>query len=132
MFTPTVNAHANHSVHWATKIGVVEQKVINLLSLNFVAGAPICISDQNIDHMKLQHPVDYGMYGEDIGLILAEPDFIGLKSDGSLEYIKEIDQYVKVAVRGTKRGWWYARTLFHVSDADVALWVKRNRLKEFF
>lgn len=44
------------------QIGIVSKKVINLLNLDYKAGIPIYIGDDNIKHMKRQHLEDYNKF----------------------------------------------------------------------
>lgn len=48
------------------QIGKLNQKVIELLDLEYKSEIPIILGDSNIEHMKRQHPNDYERYGQDI------------------------------------------------------------------
>jgi hypothetical protein len=99
-----------------TKIGEFTQTVIDTLSLELEAGTPIYIGESNLRHMKLQHPKDFKKYGGKLERILANPDYVGKMDDGSVEYVKKFGLFIKIAVRITGGGDYYARTLYHVDD----------------
>lgn len=44
------------------QIGIVTKKVIELLELDYKYELPIYIGDNNIAHMKRQHPEDFQKY----------------------------------------------------------------------
>ena len=50
------------------QIGKLNQKVIELLNLEYESEIPIILGDSNIEHMKRQQPNDYEKYGKDISL----------------------------------------------------------------
>lgn len=52
------------------KLGVISERVIELLKLDIEAETPIFIGDSNIEHMKLRHLNDYLKYGENISDII--------------------------------------------------------------
>ena len=92
----------------AKQVGVLCQRVIDLLGLSMTEGQSILLGESNIAHMVSRHPADFALYGEYIPLILAAPDYVALNAkDGSIEYVKEVQVnsvYVKVAVRVSARG----------------------------
>ena len=92
----------------AKQVGVLCQRVIDLLGLSMTEGQSILLGESNIAHMVSRHPADFALYGEYIPLILAEPDYVALNAkDGSIEYVKEVQVnsvFVKVAVRVSARG----------------------------
>ena len=51
------------------QIGELKQRVIDLLKINFKV-CPIYIGDDNIEHIKSEHPNAYARYGADIKDIL--------------------------------------------------------------
>jgi len=110
-------------------IGVLSQQVIDLLGLDFEAETPIYIGELNIKHIERNHPGDYGKFGRRIRRILAEPDYIGLNDkDDSIEFVKSFGKFIKVAVRVSNSGLLFVRTLYHITDRQVSLWVHTGRL----
>jgi len=110
-------------------VGVLTQQVIDLLDLDFKAGTPIYIGELNIEHMEQSHPKDFRKYGRKIGLILSAPDYVGYnEKDESIEYIRSFGLYVKVAVRVSNSGSLFVRSLYHINDKQISLWVHTGRL----
>ena len=112
-----------------TQIGEISQRVIDLLQLDIEAGTPIYIGDSNLKHMRKSHPKDFKKYGSRLERILSEPDYVGLYDDNSIEYIKAFGMYIKVAVRITQGGEYYARTLYHVDDKAARRLIKADKWK---
>jgi hypothetical protein len=100
----------------AQQIGVLSARTIALLGLPLKPNTPILIGDRNIEHMKKEHPEDFDKYSMHIDGIIANPHYVAPHPDGSIQYIKEFDDRVLVAVRTTTRGKLFARTLFVMSD----------------
>ncbi len=115
------------------KIGEFSSQVINTLNLNIVAGTPIYIADTNLEHMQSSHPADYSRYRNDISLIIATPDYVGLNTkDNSIEFTKEYmvnDEFVKVAVRVSASNVYYARSLYVLNTNRVRNFIKKGTLK---
>lgn len=118
------------------KIGEVNEIVISVLNLSLDPDTPIFVGETNLEHMKSEHPEDFEKYGGKLAEILESPDYVAKhpKKD-SIEYIKkfydeEKDDYVLVAVRASKIGIYYARTLFVMGDEKVKKYSKKNALKQ--
>lgn len=119
------------------KIGEVNEIVISVLNLSLDPNTPIYIAESNIDHMKEEHPEDFKKYGDKISEIINNPDYVAMHpKNGSIQYIKvyfdEItEERVLVAIRTSKKGVLFARSLFVMSDAKVDNYEKRGALKEY-
>lgn len=115
-------------------IGYIDKKTIELLQLSIPEDTPIFIGDQNIDHMKSQHPKDYERYGHLIEEILSTPDYVALHpSNGSIQYIRSFKEErtqkeILVAVRSTANNKCFARSLFEMSNQKILTYKKRNAL----
>jgi hypothetical protein len=109
------------------QVGIITAQVIQILELDIVPDTPIFLGDTNIAHMESEHAKDYGLYGELIEEILATPTYVG-HWKGSIEYIKEISEYVKVAVRVASDNAFYARTLYTVNPEKVEKMVAKGNL----
>lgn len=118
------------------KVGEISDVVINILNLSLDPDTPIFVGQTNLDHMISEHPEDFEKYGEKLEEILDNPDYIAKHPNkDSIEYIKvfydeEKNDYVLVAVRATKTGIYYARTLFVMGDEKVKKYNAKNALKE--
>ena len=117
------------------EVGVISQRIIDLLKLDIVAGTPIYIGESNISHMLQSHPEDYQKYREQIPSIIEQPDYVGLNpSDNSLEYVKLFiidNESVKVAVRVSHGGKLYARTIYARDLQKMERFVKKGYLLKY-
>lgn len=107
--------------------------VIQKLNLNIPAETPIYLGQSNIDHMITKHPDDYSAYSAYMSQILDSPDFVGINpSDNSIEFVKEIKlttgEYVKVAVRISNSGKYFARSLYKLNPNRVNNFIKKGKL----
>ena len=114
------------------QIGSFSSHIINILGLEIEAGTPIYISDSNIAHMKSSHPDDFIKYGNDIESIISNPDYVGKNTkDTSIEFTKEYilnNEYVKVAVRISSSGIFYARSLYVLNSNRVKNFINKGTL----
>lgn len=114
------------------QIGSFSAHIINILGLEIEAGTPIYISDSNIAHMKSSHPDDFIKYGNDIESIISNPDYVGKNTkDNSIEFTKEYiinNEYVKVAVRISSSGIFYARSLYVLNSNRVKNFINKGTL----
>ena len=83
--------------------------------------------------MLNRHPSDFAKYGLYIGLIISEPDFVGINpKDQSIEYVKEFsidNKFVKVAVRVSASGKYFVRSLYVLNTNRVNNFVAKGTLK---
>lgn len=104
----------------AEMIGILIEEIKTEFGLK---EAIVYIGPQNIEHIRNKHPEDYEVYFEKISEIISSPDYYGRNlKDGSIELIKEFEilekEYVKVAVRISKKGKLFARTLYKLTDTE--------------
>lgn len=115
-------------------IGHFSQTVIDLLKLDIVAGTPIYIGENNIEHMKKRHPFEFDAYFPCIEEIIQFPDYVGTdKKNGSIDFVKnyEIDgNYIQVSVRVSENGRYYARTLFSLMTYKADRYIAKGTLKK--
>ena len=94
-------------------VGYVNERVISSLGLSIAPGTPILLGESNIEHMKTSHPDAFEKYFDSLKLILEEPDFINRNpKDGSVKYIKQLDDNVIVGIRMSQAGSVFARTIY--------------------
>lgn len=114
------------------QIGIITEDVIQILGLNIPANTPVFIGDSNYSHMERAHPDEFYLYGDRIDLIIRKPDYIGLSpSDGSIEYIKEFrtnNDLIKLAVRVSPSGDYYARTLYAINSKHIENAIQKGYL----
>lgn len=116
-------------------VGKINKKVIKLLNLDYIQELPILLGESNIIHMKKNHEKDYNKYGEYIEEILEKPDYIAKNpKDSSLEYIKEDkgnNNFVLIAVRATKQGKMFVKTLFVMSKRKKEAYIKKGYMIKY-
>lgn len=115
------------------KVGEITPRVAELLEMEIPLNAPILLGRTNIEHMLDRHEADYIKYGDRIPEILAQPDYVGRHpTNGSIEYVKEFvvdGEYVKVAVRISESGSYFARTLYVLDNNRVKRFIAKGTLK---
>lgn len=115
-------------------VGVVSETIKNMLGIPSSSDNTIYMGATNISHMETSHPADYAKYKNQIRNILAHPDYVGLNpKDGSIEYVKSFvidDEYVKVAVRVSSGGRYYARSIYVLNKRRVENFIKKGTLKK--
>lgn len=115
-------------------VGSITNHIANLLGLTNITNSNIYMGDTNVAHMQTSHPADYAKYNSEIPNILSNPDYVGLNpSDGSIEYVKEFvidNEFVKVAVRVSTSGRYYARSLYVLNNNRVNNFIKAGTLKK--
>lgn len=120
-------------IHIAATVGCITNHVQQLLGCSISGDNNIYLGDSNIAHMKSRHPQDYQKYGQYIQTILNAPDYVGMNpSDNSIEFVKEFkidNEYVKVAVRVSSGGKYYARSLYVLNSNRVQNFINKGTLK---
>lgn len=120
-----------HNIY-PVKIGEIKSEVIHALSLSVSEGTPIYLGSSNIEHTINKHPFDYNKYGKYIGLIVNEPDFVGLNAKNqSIEYVKEFlidEDFVKVAVRASSIGKYFVRSLYTLNTERAIRFISKGTL----
>lgn len=116
-------------------IGYFKQSIIDLLNLTDVrCSTPILLGESNIEHMKNRHPYEYDKYFSNISEIIAEPDYVGINpSDNSIGFVKEYlvsGEYVRVAVRVTTKGQYFAKSLHSLSTYNAERYIEHGTLKK--
>ncbi|WP_297571044.1 PBECR2 nuclease fold domain-containing protein [uncultured Anaerovibrio sp.] len=113
------------------QVGTIDKKTIELLGLSIAPDTPILLGESNINHMKESHPEDYEKYFSSLEAILATPDYVNLNPrDGSIKYIKTIDEHVVVGVRVSTKGKAFARTIFTIEEWKFKQYADGGYLKE--
>lgn len=116
------------------QVGQIKANVIAALGLSIAENTPILLGKSNIQHMKNDHPEDYVKYGAYIGDILDSPDYVGINpGDNSIEYVKEFEidnDFVKVAVRVSRKGTLFARTIYTLNPNRTQNFIAAGTLKK--
>jgi hypothetical protein len=105
-----------------------------VLQVKIARDTPIFISASNYKHIFEKHEEDFVRFGGCINEILKFPDYVGINpKDNSIEYIKEFkieNEHIKVAVRVSKRGNYWVRSMYSVSIRKIKKFIKTKRLKK--
>ncbi len=82
-----------------------------------------------------EHPVDFRRFFTYIPLILQEPHFMSVRpSTGSIEYVRVFDesrQAVLVAVRASRSGVLYIRSLYAISWGKLSSYLGSGVMKTY-
>lgn len=117
------------------EIGKLSARVVDLLESGYSVDSPIYIGYENIEKIKTKHPEAFRKYGRDIKKIISSPDYIAKhpKND-SIQYIKvyrKDNNYVMVAVRASRGGKLYVRTLFIMAEEKIFKYWRKNVFKRY-
>ncbi|MCD7743733.1 MAG: hypothetical protein LUI13_00295 [Lachnospiraceae bacterium] len=115
-------------------IAYISKKVIEILKLDLGADTPVYLGDTNTAHIKNRHPYEYSRYLSDIGAIINEPDYVGLSpKDNSIMFVKLYEmygEYIRVAVKASQRGVYFAKTLHLLSTCNAERYIEKGTLKK--
>lgn len=115
-------------------VGRLTEHIEALLEITAPDDRKIYFSQTNLAHMQTSHPEDFAKYGSQLRNILAQPDYVGQNpSDGSIEYVKEFfvdGEYVKVAVRLSHSGRYFARSMYVLNNRRVQNFIAKGTLKK--
>ena len=113
------------------KVGQLTKKIIEEFGLSLKEGTEILLSPKRKKHME-KHRDEFSDFDgtfERIDEIIQNPDYVGQHPNGqSLEYIKEIDGNVLVAVRLSDK--LTVRTMYVIKDTKLENYVKAGRTKK--
>lgn len=114
-------------------IACIKKEVIDLLELKIAANTPVYMGDSNREHIRRRHPYEYERYLSDIKMIIENPDYVGQSpKDGSILFVKLYEihgEYIRVAVRITATGKYYAKTLHMLSTCNAERYIEKGTLK---
>jgi hypothetical protein len=113
------------------KVGEISAEVAEILDLDIQPSTPILLGETNLHHMKYgEHREDFEMYGDKLSLILEKPDYVRFVEDNeTIEYIKIFGRHVKVAVRVSRSGNLFVRSLYVVLKSRTEHYIKTGELK---
>ncbi|MCI8578319.1 MAG: transposase [Lachnospiraceae bacterium] len=114
-------------------VGYISKSVVEILDLKVKPNTPVFIGESNIEHIKKRHPYEYDRYFDDISRIINDPDYAGLNpKDSSILFVKlyEVNgEYVRVAVKITPGGKYFAKTLHTLSTCNAERYLEKGTLK---
>ena len=117
-------------------VGHIDKKVIKLLELDIKDNTPIYISKGNITHIRENHADAYMQYYNDLTDIILNPDYVGIAGveAPSIEYIKQYkinNEYVNIAVRASKAGTYYVKSMFIIEEGRIIDYLRKGKLKHY-
>lgn len=113
-------------------VGSFSLEVIKLLGLSVATGTQIYIGQTNIDHMKTSHPEDFDKYYDRLEEILLNPDWVIPDPEGGgIQFVKQMDAHVIVAVRASGSGTFYARTIFSMIREKVIKYSAKGLFDQY-
>jgi hypothetical protein len=116
----------------AITVAYISNDIISLLKLK-ISSQIILFGVSNREHIKKEHPATFAKYSQElvhtISSILQTPDFVGSR-DGAIEYIKIMPdgEILKIAVRESKNGVFFARTLYPIQQDELNRFLAKNTL----
>lgn len=117
------------------QVGIVSNKIIKILGLNYEKEQPIFIGEANINHIKSQHPKDFEKYGCEIKEIIKNPTYLARnEKKKSIEFIKKYkidNEFVLVAVRVSGNDVHFVRTMYVMANEKVEKYFKHNYFYKF-
>ena len=115
------------------KLGVVGQVIVDKFNLSISPDTPVYVGLHNRIHMENRHEEIYSKYADCLGDIIQSPDYVGVHpNDSSLEYYKNFGDtviHVKLAVRPTKNGVYFARTVYEINEVSLNSYIRKGRVK---
>lgn len=114
-------------------VGYLSDDVCRILKITPAEDRNIYLGETNIIHIKKNHEPDYELYGDYLESILAEPDYIRINpSDESIEFVKRLEDDVKVAIRLASYGKYYVRSFYITSKRRNETMIKNGELRKFY
>lgn len=118
------------------KIGELTQDIIDLLNINRKP-CNIVLWSERLKHTE-KHKLNFKTENEynemikNIPNIIKNPDYVGLReSDNSLQYIKQINKLILVAVRLKLEGEIGYRTAYPITESQLKDYIKKGRIKKY-
>jgi hypothetical protein len=110
-------------------VGSIDQNTIDLINNKLgksigVVPSDIIIGPTNIEHIKNSHKDVYDNYLDEIPNVIANADYITIHPSGkSIEYIKECNPNLLVAVRVKSIGPLWVKSFFTIEDFKLKQYI---------
>lgn len=110
--------------------GYLDKSIIEHLKLNITEGE-IILSETSVCHM-LKHKEDFERYFVHIEHIISNPDYVGTHPhEGGVEFYKQFgDDFVLIAVRETRLGTLYVRSLYVRKEKKMMTLIQKGLVKK--
>lgn len=117
------------------KIGELSADVINTLGLdlnpqNIYVWTPRIQEHCEKHKLEYSSPESYYSAIKSIPDIIKNPDYVGLHSNGNLQYIKKIDDISLVGVKLVKQSGLLFRTIYPITEDKLNYYIKTNKIKK--
>ena len=116
----------------AVIVAHIGSDIINILGLE-ITSQPIFWGESNREHIRISHPAIYNKYASVldsvISSILKTPDYAGTRNN-AIEYVKFMPsgEFLKVAVRASKKGVFFARTIYPIQQEELDRFLTKGTL----
>ena len=117
-------------------IGKLNSKVIEILQIE-LGEADILLGVDKIKYIekhkyKFKSDEEYKRHVESVPDIIANPDYIAVHPTGqSIEYIKQIDEIMIVAVRVRAKGVLWVKSVFPISKQKLETYIRSGSTKKY-
>lgn len=118
------------------EVGTLNSKVISLLGLHSNE-MKIVIGKDKLKYIekhkhKFKNNDEYIRHIESLPDIIENPDFVGLHPSGdSIEYIKQIDEILLIAVRIRNQGKLWIKSVFPITKDKLETYKRAGSLREY-
>lgn len=124
-------------------IGKLDDKKLKFISekrpdfANEIKDTNIIMWDDRIEHiekhrMNFRNIYDFDDYIEMIPDIIKNPDYIGVKDKNkSIQFIKQYNDNILIAVRLTTKGKLSFRTMYPITDGQLDDYIEKNTAWEY-
>ena len=129
------NIDMNNINKRAYEVGILKKDIIDMFNLG-LNEKTIYFSDDKIAYTsKHKHKFDsedqYKTCIESTPDIISNPDYIALHPNGeSIEYIKQIDKLILVAVRIKRNGNLWVKSVYPITQAKLDKYINSNTAKK--
>ena len=111
------------------KISEITKKLNNILNTELPL-FPIYQSAGLKQHIESRHP-DCVEYLNKTKEIIEKPDYIGVKSNNALEFIKILDKSIMVAVKlDTSKDYFYVASIYDITNDKIQRRLRKGLIKK--
>ena len=125
---PQTADRLSESLNCVQVVGEISEAISCALGLEMQLRT-VLIGPSNITHMQQKHPEVFQQYFEVLPQIIKDPDYVGKHpSKGSIEFIKVFDQCILVAVRASRSGKLFVRSMYEIAEEKLFSYLKSGTI----
>ena len=110
-------------------VGKLNDEVIEMLDLPY-ENRDIFIGGTNKKHIMKRHKKEFDNYIDKIPEIIESPTYVGVHpSRGGIEFIKEYDENILVAVQASNRDILFVRSMYMITEDKINKYLKNGTIK---